>query len=98
MCEHCDSDEVKEAVERLKDAIQNYATIRGNRNCVVTEAVVVYEEMVFDDDGEAMRAVNWSIPTDNFSLAGAIGLLDLGAEYIKRDLIPQKVMRDDGDG
>lgn len=94
MCENCensaDSAEVKEAIERLRAAIQGYASARG-RNCVVTEALVIYEELMFDGDGEPERAVNWCIPTDNFSLSGAIGLADLGAEFIRRDLIPVRV-------
>lgn len=101
MCKDCESapnaPEVEAAVERLKDAIQNYAVVRGERNCIVTEAVVVYEEMLMDDEGTAMRAINWTIPTDNFSLAGAVGLLDMGAEYIKRDLIPVRTKNEEDD-
>lgn len=97
-CEHCA--EVTAAVENLKEAIQRYANATNASHEVpvfVAESVVVYETMRMNPDGSDGRAIQWTIPSDHWSLATAVGLLEMGQAYIKADLVKVRV-EDESDG
>lgn len=87
--------ELCDCVMALKEAIQHYINEHSDRPTMLDQAVVIWEEVGFDDDGEPFRMVNWTIPTDNFSLAMAVGLCDLGRAYIQRDIVRVKVLEED---
>lgn len=73
-------------VEGLAAAVQAFVAQRSD-GALVSQALVVWEAMSFDEDGEAQRQISYSCPTDNFSLSGGLGLLDAGRYYIRRDIL-----------
>ena len=77
------------ALEKLRDAIQEWVNVQHAEDapCLLSEAVVIYECVTYTDDGTPGRALSYTIPTDNFSLSGALGLLDAGRYYIRRDVL-----------
>jgi hypothetical protein len=94
----CNCKEVEAAVENLKQAVQQYANAVNSTPDIpvfVAESVVVYETMRMNPDGSDGRSIQWTIPSDHWSLATAVGLLDMGMGYIKADLIKVRVERED---
>jgi len=93
-CAHCA--EVTAALENLKEAVQRYANATNAEEVpvFVAESVVVYETMRMNPDGSDARAIWWTIPSDHWSLSTAVGLLDMGIEYIKADLVKVRVQDD----
>lgn len=86
--------ECEEAVKKLQDAIQNFINVHSDQPMMLDQAVVVWEEVGFDENGVAVRGTQYCIPTDNFSMAMAIGLCDIGGAKIRRDLIAVDVRND----
>lgn len=82
-------------LDRLRDAVQDYASEFHSEEgpVLLSEAVVIFEIVTMTDDGETGRCISYTIPTDNFSLSGALGLLEAGKHYIRRDILRD----DDGD-
>lgn len=74
-------------VEALLAAIQELANELADEPELIDQAIVVWESVSFADDGETQRCIRYTVPTDNFSLSGAIGLLEAGKHYVKRDAI-----------
>jgi hypothetical protein len=68
----------------LDRAVQAFATAEAGEDVLVTQALVIYEITGFDDD-LPWRRVAYTIPTDNFSVSGAIGLADAGRLLTRRD-------------
>lgn len=79
--------ELSPEVEELAKAVQRFVASRGDGSTLVSQALVLWESVSFDDDGEAQRSISYTCPTDNFSPSGAIGLLDAGRFYIRRDIL-----------
>lgn len=81
--------EPAEALAALREAVQAWVNVQhaADAPCLLSEAVVIYECVMMDDDGQTGRALSYTIPTDNFSLSGALGLLDAGRYYIRRDIL-----------
>lgn len=92
-------DEVIAATDNLRDAIQRYANANNylDNPVMVAESVVVYETMRLNPDGSDGRAIWWTIPSDHWSLATAVGLLEMGKEYIQAELVRVKFNHDDDD-
>lgn len=74
---------IAEAIQRLANTDEQYG------NAVVTQALVIYEAAGFHDDGEPWRRVAYSIPTDNFSVTGGLGLIEAARFYIRRDALDE---------
>lgn len=94
----CNCEAVSAAVENLKEAIQQYANANNAHPDIpvfVAESVVVFETMRMNPDGSDGRSISWTIPSDHWSLATAVGLLEMGQEYIKADLVKVRVERED---
>jgi hypothetical protein len=78
---------LEESVTALADAVQAFASAQCEDDALVTQAVVVYEVTGFTADGEQWRRITYSVPTDNFSLSGAVGLLDVGLHVVRQDVL-----------
>lgn len=67
-------------LEALAEAIQRVATLVAQEDDepagLVTQAIVVWEVVSQHDSGQVTRQVQYTVPTDNFSLAGSVGLLE----------------------
>lgn len=80
--------ELTPELEALALAIQAHASAQADEgNPLVTQAVVVYETVALDDDGTPMRRISYTVPTENFSVSGAVGLIEAGGHYLRRDAL-----------
>lgn len=59
----------------------------GGESVLVSQALVIWEAVSFGEDGEPQRQISYTCPTDNFSPSGALGLLESGRFYIRRDVL-----------
>jgi hypothetical protein len=76
--------EPEAALQRLAEAIQEHANAVED-GALVSQAVVLYETVSVNDDGDTERAVFYTVPTDNFAVSGALGLCYAGLHMIRRD-------------
>jgi hypothetical protein len=76
-------------VEKLKNAIQDFAVQQSDIPVLIDTAVVVFEMVAFDpaDEGKPMRKIQYAVPTDNFSMSSALGLLAIGITLLERDVL-----------
>lgn len=78
-------------LEALRLAVERFAAAAHADACpdqgMVTQALLVFETVCFDPDGEAARAISYAVPTDNFSLSGALGLIDVARFYVRKDIL-----------
>lgn len=72
--------------ERMTALLQEWINEGEDRPVLVDVAVVVWEQMSYDDDGEVIRKVNYSTLTLNAGLASTAGLLDIGRGVLEQDL------------
>jgi hypothetical protein len=80
--------ELEPEVTLLAEAVQSFVSSMGDGDSVlVSQALVIYEVVGFDEDGNTWRKVSYTCPTDNFSLTGALGLVDAGRFYIRRAIL-----------
>jgi hypothetical protein len=70
---------VREAMQALANRIEDEPGLIDN-------AMVAWESVSFGDDGEPQRVIRYAVPTDNFSLSSALGLLEAAKVYVRRDL------------
>lgn len=78
---------MSEPLAELADAIQTFVNSFAEGPELVDSAVVVWEAVSFDDDGQAQRRIRYCVPTANFSMSSAIGLLSAGTHYVRRDIL-----------
>lgn len=65
----------EQEVEALAEAIQAYASAYlAGEDPLVTQALVVFEFATIDEEGTLTRQISYTVPTDNFSISGALGL------------------------
>lgn len=76
----------------VRESLQALVNANSEQPELVDVAVIVYETVSFDDDGETQRRISYTVPTDNFSLSSALGLLDGARIFVRRD-----VLGDDGE-
>lgn len=74
-------------LETLHAAVQTFVNETHEHAVVVQHALVVWEQVRLDDDGEALRELRYSLPSDGASLAGALGLATAADQMIRRDCI-----------
>lgn len=82
-------------LEAVAEAIQNLANALSDEPELVDNAIVVWESVSFDEAGDPQRCIRYAIPTDNFSMSGALGLLEAGKFYVRRDVFRQYQDEDD---
>lgn len=83
--------------QNLAKAIQDYVNAHSDEPRMVDVAVVIWEDVGYDSNGEPSRCVNYVVPTDNFSLTSATGLCDLGKAYIMRDIVSVRDLDEEGE-
>lgn len=77
-----------EPVTALSDAVQSFASAMADGDDVlVSQALLLYEIVGFNSDGSTWRRVAYSCPTDNFSLTGALGLVEAARYFVRRDVL-----------
>lgn len=74
-------------VEELAAAVQRFVAETGGESVLVSQALVIWEAVSFGEDGEPQRQISYTCPTDNFSPSGALGLLESGRFYIRRNVL-----------
>ena len=72
-------------LEVLNGAIQAFANSLSDVPVLVDNALVLWEQVKFNDDGSTGRRVQYAGPTDNFTISGTLGLCAAGATFIRRD-------------
>ncbi len=78
--------ELSPEVKAVAEAIQSYVNAQEEPG-LVTQAIVIYEIATMGDDGDTSRQIGYCVPTDNFALSGALGLLCAGMYFVKRDCL-----------
>ena len=76
-------------LETLNEAIATFVNATTEQAVLVNQAVVIWETVRFDEDGDAERAISYANTTDNFSLSGCLGMLEAGREFIRRDILDE---------
>ena len=72
-------------LERLKDAIQELVNT-SNPGRLVVDALVIWEEVRYDDEGDQLRSLNYACVGDGSSLAAAVGLASWGLLRLQTDV------------
>jgi hypothetical protein len=78
--------ELAPEVQAVREAIQNLINAIEDEPMLLDSAVVVWEAVSFDGD-EVQRCIRYTVPTDNFSMSSALGLIEAGKHYIRRDIL-----------
>jgi hypothetical protein len=73
-------------VQAVREAIQNLINAVEDEPALLDSAVVIWEAVSFDGD-EVQRSISYTVPTDNFSMSSALGLIEAGKHYIRRDIL-----------
>lgn len=76
----------------LRAAVQAMANAVEDKPVIVTGAVVVWETTSYDEDGDDVAGINYSVPSNSASISGTLGLLDACRYMVRRDCL-----RDDTD-
>lgn len=74
-------------LEALNVAVAAFVNSEADRPTLVDVALVIWEEVSYDDDGDPQRAISYAVPTDNFSLSSGLGLIEAAGEYVRRDIL-----------
>jgi hypothetical protein len=73
-------------LDRVATALQDFVNeIDDQAPVLLRGAVVAWESMIFDEDGDAMFKVNYAA-LPNTSMASTIGILDLANDVAKHDM------------
>lgn len=76
-----------EELDAVRDSIQGLVNAIEDEPHLLDSAVVIWEAVSYSDDGEPQRCIRYAVPTDNFSMSAALGLLEAGKHYIRRDAL-----------
>jgi hypothetical protein len=71
----------------LRAAVQAMANECEGRPVIVTSAVVVWETTSYDDDGEDVAGISYSVPSNSASISATLGLLDACRYMVRRDTL-----------
>lgn len=82
-------------LERLNAAVAEFANHIAEKAVLVDVALLVWEQVSYDEDGDVGRAIRYAVPTDNFSLSSGLGLLEASREYVRRDILGERGGDDD---
>lgn len=71
----------------LAAALQDFANHEAGEPVLVDTALVVWELITYDDDGDVQRRITYAVPTHNFSMSSSMGLVDAAKELLRRDTL-----------
>lgn len=74
-------------LDTLAEAVQVFANSLTDQPELLDNALVIWEAVSFDEDGETQRCIRYAVPTPNFTMSGTLGLLRAGEHYIRRDIL-----------
>ena len=74
------------AFSDLRDAVQDFACELAEESVIVNVALIAWEEVSYDDDGDIIHRVRYAIPTDNVNMSTATGLATLARDALLRDI------------
>lgn len=74
----------------LNAAVTTFVNSNADRPTLVDVALVIWEEVSCDDNGQAQRSIDYAVPTDNFSLSGGLGLIEAAGEYVRRGILGER--------
>lgn len=77
-------------IESVAKMLQEFAVECAGHPVIVDTAVVVWEEVRLDEDGEAERRIQYTVPMDNWSMSGTLGLLEAAREFVRRDILGER--------
>lgn len=81
------TDEPDDAQEKLEQAIHEYVQARAEHDGVLLRGVVLcWEQMRFDEDGDALWLTNYTIPQGT-TVAQAVGLLAVTKARVEKYLL-----------
>lgn len=80
-------DDLTPQLRAINTAIQEWVNVTHGGAPLVTQALVIMELAHFDADGDHVRQVRYTVPSDNFSLTGALGLIEAARYYVRRDIL-----------
>lgn len=82
---------LKELFEDVRKAVQNYINyaneVEGKDAALLDTVLVSYELVKFDDEGDAVRSINYFVPTDNFSPSAYLGLAEASRALIRQEIL-----------
>jgi len=82
------SDETPTPLDTLKAAINQYAnTISTHGPVLVDISLVIWEEVLYDEDGDVARSINYATPSDTFSLSSALGLIEAARTLAHNEML-----------
>lgn len=71
----------------LAAAVQRFIATTEDEAALVVAAVLVVELATYGDNGEQLRRITYSTPSDLYSLSGTLGLLDAGLHIVRQDTL-----------
>ena len=74
-------------LDRLQNAIRDFVNDEAEEAVLVDNALLVWEEVRVEADGSVNRRIQYSVPTDNFTLSGSLGLLEAVGTFLRRDIL-----------
>lgn len=77
----------EQPIQPLAEAVQAFANEVAEAPELVDNAIVVWESVSYNEDGDVQRCIRYAVPTENFTMSGTLGLLEAGAFYVRRDML-----------
>lgn len=81
------------ALQDLREAVQafanNLAAEMGDDIPLLDICVVLWEQVTYEGD-DVKRQVMYTVPSDNFGIAAAIGLCEAGRVLLRRDTLSRE--------
>lgn len=74
-------------LDDLQSALQTYVNTQADSPALVDNAMVIWEQVGYDEDGVTQRGIMYAVPTDNFTLSGSLGLLEAARVFVRRDIL-----------
>jgi hypothetical protein len=74
-------------LDALAQAVQDFVNATEDHPSLVVGAALVYEVTQFEDNGDQTYKITYTIPSEQTSMAAAIGLLDAGHDMVKSDAL-----------
>jgi hypothetical protein len=75
-----------ELLAQLYGTVQALANLREEEPVLVDNVVIAWEQVRCTPNGDVGRRVDFAIPGDRFTVSGSIGLLDLIADRMRRQI------------